>query len=245
MGTYEITIYRAVVLSAVLLGLIILAFGIAVVRSQRRLFEKSRRAYEAEIAFLKEKNRIAQDLHDELGPVLAATRMQVEQIGALTTGAEALVQGAEENLQAMLLRLRGIVENLLPAELLHNGLESLIRQHLEQCQSLYGVPFTLSYDVRTTLLLEKTQHLNAMVKELVHNAIRHGKAKAIELRLQERGKQLHLHFQDHGTGFDPAKGQQRGRGLHGLRDRTQLLGGQMEVFSKEGSGSIFYFQIPI
>jgi signal transduction histidine kinase len=33
--------------------------------------------------------------------------------------------------------------------------------------------------------------------------------------------------------------------LHGLRDRTQLLGGQMEVFSKEGSGSIFYFQIPI
>jgi len=245
MGAYEITIYHAVVLSAVLLGLIIVAFGIAIVRSQRRLFDRSRRQYQAEIALLKERNQIAQDLHDELGPVLAATRMQVEQIGACTTGAEALVEAAEANLQDIIVRLRGIVGGLVPEELIHNGLEELIRQHLDQCRLLHNVRFHFTYEVQTPLQLEAIQHLFAIVKELVHNTLRHAGAQMVVLQLRERGQCLYLHFRDDGSGFNVLHKQRKGRGLTGLRERTQHLNGRMELFSKEGEGSTFYFEIPI
>ena len=81
MDTSETTLYSAIVLSAIVIGTVLIYFGFAVYQGQLKHFKMLSKNLLAEMEVMeRERTRIAKDMHDELGPLLAMTKIQVEQL---------------------------------------------------------------------------------------------------------------------------------------------------------------------
>jgi signal transduction histidine kinase len=79
-------------------------------------------------------------------------------------------------------------------------------------------------------------------QEATSNAVRHGRARAIQARLQASDEALVLTIVDDGTGFDPATAR-RGQGLEGMRARAIELGGEFEIASRHCEGTRITFRL--
>ena len=87
-----------------------------------------------------------------------------------------------------------------------------------------------------------------IAREALGNAFHHARAQKIEAEITYGDRQFRLRIRDDGTGIDPGVRDRGGRaghwGLTGMRERAQTLGGQLEVWSKEGAGTEVDFTIP-
>jgi signal transduction histidine kinase len=86
------------------------------------------------------------------------------------------------------------------------------------------------------------------VSEALRNAFRHAQAKRIEVELRHDERRLRLRVRDDGKGIDPMYLSEQGRaghyGLHGMRERAKLMGGDLTVWSGLGSGTEVELSIP-
>ena len=83
-----------------------------------------------------------------------------------------------------------------------------------------------------------------IAQEALNNAIKHARAKRIQVQVVEDEGTLGVEIRDDGVGFDPET-VEKGLGLAGMRDRVVLLGGTFEVESQTGGGTRIYAVIPI
>ncbi len=87
-----------------------------------------------------------------------------------------------------------------------------------------------------------------IAQEAMHNVARHSGATHVWLRLARGEGELRMEVQDNGRGFDPTaiavKGDGRGLGLAGMRERASLIGGQLEIESQPGQGTTIRVRIP-
>lgn len=192
---------------------------------------KLREGYERGVN--EERNRIADDLHDELGGRLLTLLHQS--------------RGADHGdaVRAVIHELRNVVGDLgtQPATLQEAAAqwqrEAEARCKAAGCQMRWHLESSFR-----SLWLEIGQrvHLGRMIKEALSNALRHSGASEIEVRFQAEGGNLSIFIGDNGRGFDPAKA--TGRGLHTLRRRARLLGGSVTVLSAPGQGTRVAISIP-
>jgi signal transduction histidine kinase len=80
------------------------------------------------------------------------------------------------------------------------------------------------------------------VRELVHNAVKHGRPTLVYLRVRCVNGELHVEVEDNGSGFDPATVHE-GRGLANVRERMQQMGGTMEIVPLIGAGSLVVLRL--
>ncbi|MGN6400134.1 MAG: sensor histidine kinase [Flavisolibacter sp.] len=245
MDAYETSIYTAVLITAVLIGILILVFAWAIVRAQKRNFESRSRQFLAEIALQEEeRHRIAHDLHDELGPVLAMTRLSVQRLALREPQLADALEQIERSLETVLNRMGGIARNLTPGALLQKGLEPLLDDFFELCRQAHSLPIDFRYEVKSDLRPEVSLHLFRMIQEAVYNSIKHSGARFVRVALWERKGKLLLRCEDDGRGYE-ASSSGNGLGLGSLRERVSLLGGKMHFVSGEEKGTSYFFEIPL
>ncbi|MBK9609549.1 MAG: histidine kinase, partial [Betaproteobacteria bacterium] len=88
--------------------------------------------------------------------------------------------------------------------------------------------------------------LYRIVQEGLTNIARHAGATQAAVNLDRKGRQVLLHLQDNGRGFDPASPQAAGcSGIKGIRERVYLLGGQVEFYSRPGQGTVVQVALPL
>jgi signal transduction histidine kinase len=94
--------------------------------------------------------------------------------------------------------------------------------------------------------LDASQHSDTLqiIRESVSNALRHGAATQLHIRLHEEGGRLALLIQDNGTGFDLATVSSGGHGLTNFRARATLLGGDLKIESRPGHGTRVVLTLP-
>jgi signal transduction histidine kinase len=81
MGAYETSIYHAILITAIVLGCVIVYFAVSVFRQQRKYIRLQRQYFTDEINLLeKDRTRIARDLHDEVGPLLSLTKSHIAEL---------------------------------------------------------------------------------------------------------------------------------------------------------------------
>src|SRR5688500_2056178 len=115
MDQQETSLLTAVVIAAVALGIIIFAFFLSIIRQQRRNLALQKMNMMAEInAMERERARIANDLHDDLSPVLSVIKFQVISLKVTEEKDQQQVQHAAAHLDSMIHRLREISNNLMP-----------------------------------------------------------------------------------------------------------------------------------
>jgi signal transduction histidine kinase len=171
-----------------------------------------------------ERSRLARDLHDGLGGMLAAVKINLSDIEQL--------QKAREMLDSSIEELRRVAHHLMPASLLRFGMKASLEDF---CRAFPNVQFHFFGDDRR--ISEKIEVLvYRCVYELVNNAVKHSGADTINVQLLLDDTRLALTVQDNGHGFDPTTAKE-GMGLENLRTRLAAFGGTMDIASAEGEGT--------
>jgi signal transduction histidine kinase len=210
--------------------------GVAVENAQ--LYEQAQ-----QLAVMKERNRLARDLHDSVTQALygvtlyaeAASRQLLLGDGELATRhLEEIRETAQESLREMRLL---VFELRLPL-LKQAGLASALQARLEAVESRVGLETDFEANLKTRLTPEVEEGLYRIAQEALNNALRHAHAQSVAVRLRENGQALSLEVIDDGAGFDPAAVRKEGGfGLRSMEERATRLGGQLTVHSSPGQGS--------
>jgi two-component system sensor histidine kinase UhpB len=193
-----------------------------------------------------ERTRLARDLHDQLGQLVTVLQLDLgvfkrtlqepgdvarcRQLIDLTTQL-----GHEIRNVTARLRPPALDSGLVPA--LKYDLEHL-RKHLQDLQITFQAPGL----ERHRLEPEVEISLFRIYQEALNNAVKHARARTIDIRLQREGSEILLAVQDDGVGFEPqlafpGERNQGGVGLVGMRERVAALGGRLEIISSPGQGT--------
>ncbi|WP_035565501.1 sensor histidine kinase [Hymenobacter sp. IS2118] len=196
-----------------------------------------------------ERERIAQDLHDEIGASLSAARLFITQVHyeAPTPHLQEMSQQASQILGETLQNVRSIAQNLSPALLERFGLCRAVTTLGSRLEAA-GLHVELNVDEAVETLGSSAQlALYRIVQELFANVVRHAGARCLTLHLQAAAGQLRLEVTDDGCGFvrdAPAASRAAGMGLAGIQARTKLLNGQLEISSVPGQGTRVILVLP-
>jgi signal transduction histidine kinase len=198
------------------------------------------RRVEAQFALvMKERNRIAREIHDSLAQGLAAIGLQVSAIENERTdaGRERCVQKARQLVQANLAEARRSVWDLHPQYLDQRDLVSALGRMAADLREHAGVAVRM----KTTgaphpLDANVEKNLFRIAQEAIVNAIRHASAREIDIELRFSRDQVQLSITDDGRGFDPAAVSD-GFGLTSIRERAEQIGATLNLESRPMAGT--------
>jgi len=197
-----------------------------------------------------ERARLARDLHDELGALLTAAKLDVARLRpGLQLAAPALLPRVEHLVQTLnsgIALKRRIIEDLRPSSLDNLGLvpalEILCAERAEQLQlqvhtSLAAVPLSPSAELTAFRL----------VQESLTNVAKHAQARQVTVVVAPAAQtgMASVEVRDDGAGFDPARLAQGSHGLVGMRYRVQAEGGQLLIHSAPGGGTRVQALLPL
>ncbi len=235
------------------------------VQARTAELEAARRRLEAEIAERQqvqqqlerlreeERNRIARELHDELGGALTALKME---LAGLTRPARAPGAPAvdPERLSAMHALIdntvdlvRRIAADLRPSLLDNLGLPATVEWQLEEFERATGIQTYFTHAGQPELLDDdRAVGLYRVLREALTNIARHAHARQLWVSLEHTPAAARLTVRDDGCGFDPAQlAASRSLGLVGMRERVMLLGGRLTVESQPGQGTRLLAEVPL
>jgi signal transduction histidine kinase len=190
-----------------------------------------------------ERRRLRRDLHDSIGPRLAAMAMQLDSItDRLAPHDQELAARAAtltEQLRGTVRDVRHVVDDLRPPALDDVGLETALRQLVEPLSP------TVALDAVPLPPLPAATEVAAyrIAAEAVTNAVRHSGCSVCRLRLHPEGPWLVVEVCDDGRGIRP--GTTPGIGLQSIRERAAEVGGRLEVTDAEGGGTVVRAQLPL
>lgn len=197
-----------------------------------------------------EKSRIARELHDELAQSLTALKMDTIWMRDHIPDADAPAQEKITQMLAMLdacvASVRRIASDLRPLILDDLGLVPAIEWLAQNFTQRTGVPCDLKVDESLELQEPYATGVFRIVQESLANVGKHARATKVRVELQRQGDRLLLRVQDDGIGFRPAAPRRpQSLGLVGLRERAQLLRGEVKVDSNPGAGTVVEARIPV
>jgi signal transduction histidine kinase len=197
-----------------------------------------------------ERQRIARELHDGLVPVLASLNIRLHTVGKRLKQedhplAEEIGELAEQA-QASSRDIRRLVHDLRPVALDELGLVPALRQYLARCEHEHGLVVDFVADEGERLSASVETALFRIVQEAVNNVLRHAQAQHVGVTLDRDVDHVKVQIVDDGQGFEtqlPRSG--RHIGLWSMRERAQQLGGQFEVRSALGQGTVVTARVPL
>ena len=197
-----------------------------------------------------ERTSIARELHDELGQQLLRLRMDLDWLaGRLKDLAPALHEKADAMkhfIAGTVDALRHVTTRLRPPLLDDLGLSEAIRWQLDEFSKRTGIEVEADIAI-DDLALEEVVAINTfrILQEALTNVARHAAATQVKVSLARMEEGLALQIRDNGRGSERRDKPELGHGLVGIRERTLLLGGRMEIASAAGEGFAIMVSIPL
>ena len=203
---------------------------------QMKQFEQEKQLIATQAVFegeSRERARLARDLHDGLGSMLAATKYNLAAIKKATEADNLnTLDKALNLLDESMKEMRRIAHHLMPESLSRYGLKQAISDF---CESISCVKFCY-YGNEKMLDLKMNVMLYRIMHELVNNALKHSSASHIFVQLIEDPERVTLTVQDNGCGFN-ASAETKGMGLANIRTRVAAYNGTFWVDSQAGIGT--------
>ena len=219
------------------------------VERDRRLAESERERKNLERQILevteRERRSIGQDLHDGLGQYLAGIELMLQALASELKTDRAPLDKISAYLRESIRQSKALARGLSPVELQENGLMSALEELASNVSAMFRVkcafhcpaPVLISDNVAAT-------HLFRIAQEAVSNAIKHGRARKIEVELVEEKGKLVLSIRDDGRGLQASPPQGRGMGLRIMKYRAETLGGSLSVANNNGKGAVVTCSAP-
>jgi PAS domain S-box-containing protein len=201
----------------------------------------------------RERRRLAADLHDHIGQILALAQIK---LGALRQEASspqesAAVAEIRDHIGQAIRYTRSLTFELGLPVLYDLGLEAAVEWLADQFHEQHALDIRVQRDSQPKPLGEAASLLVFRVlRELLTNVVKHAQASRVDISVTRFGEYLSLAVMDNGIGFDPndpgaRTGRPDGYGLFSIRERLNHLGGHLEVTSVPGRGTSAYILVPL
>jgi signal transduction histidine kinase len=207
-------------------------------------------AFDAAVVQERERRRIAVDLHDSIGQVLALAQIKLTALREDVKGAPRVtVDEVVKLLSQAIIDSRALVFALSPPVLYDLGLSAAISWLIEDVEAKHGMHVALTADSEDQPLDETTAVIVfRAVRELLMNVLKHAKSPSANVRLRRAGDHLEVVVEDAGVGFDSEAATSAARGgsfgLFSLREQIGRLGGTVEITSAKGKGTTACVRVP-
>lgn len=203
-----------------------------------------------QLAASQERNRLARELHDTLAHSLSGTAVQLQAVRTLLKvnpdAAAHELLSAQHTLKQGLEESRRAITALRAAPLDEQGFSSALLERVNQIAQRAG--FAVHCEINNLPVLPTTieQTVYRITDEALVNVERHAQASQVKVNLTKQSRSLILIIEDDGVGFVVEAGKRRGRyGLVGMQERAELVGGQLQIDSAPGQGTILHLTIPL
>lgn len=195
---------------------------------------EDQRKYEATQAILQgeeqERQRIAQDLHDSIGGMLANIRMTISSSDSFKK------ENVLLKIDKSILEMRRISRNLMPETLKNLGLQIALK---ELCETMTQKHFTIQFEafnLSENIPFKIQTTLYRVAQESISNITKYAQATNVIVQISQNGNMLNLTIEDDGIGFDNSE-ITYGLGLKNIQNRVQLINGTVEINSNKGDGT--------
>ncbi len=196
-----------------------------------------------------ERQRIARDLHDGVGQMMSAARMNLSAVEEdsllLPPHGQNGLQTVLSLIDASLKEVRAVSHSMMPNALLKRGLAGAVREFIEQVDKR-----KLAIRLHTEGLNERIDQtvesmLYRIVQECINNVIKHAKATQLDISLTRNGSGIEGMIEDNGQGFLLADIDKKdGIGFKNIRSRIEFLKGNIEWSSAPQQGTLIAFRVP-
>jgi PAS domain S-box-containing protein len=219
-------------------------------QAQEQIVEQQR-----ELATLGERERMARDLHDNLGQVLGYAGIQVDAAAKLSRDGQGSAAAAQLDRLGTVIRdahadVRQHILDLRSAPSLQQPFFTVVKQYLGG--------FTSNYDIHTDLTVgqeldeapfapDAQLQIFRILQEALSNVRKHSRAHHVQVIFSGEGKQVYMIIQDDGCGFQPEDGAMAGSmhfGLQSMQERAGQMGGSLQVQSTPGAGTRVVLEVP-
>ncbi|RZF62698.1 ATP-binding protein [Sphingobacterium corticibacterium] len=201
----------------------------------------------------RERSRIARDLHDGLGGMLASVKLK---LSAVATNVDKQEINKESHMELYTIinqldhsvnELRRVARNMMPESLLYMGLEAALK---DLCNAMSNAE--LKIDFQTSNLNDNYPQpfqiaVYRIVQELLTNAVKHSGASQVWVQCREEDGKFFISVEDNGRGFDAKNDlfEKEGIGISNIRNRVEILNGQFDIDATLGRGASFHIQLDI
>ncbi len=248
--------------TTLIVGVLIALISIRRIRLlETRSLEETRRAETAEIELRnlsrqllqvheEERKAISRELHDDVGQILTALRMEISTLRVLRSASEAEFNEHADSARWLtdqsVRAVKDIAMGLRPSILDELGLASAIQWQARTFSRHTGIPVNVCLDSSAANVAERQRTcVYRLVQEALTNCARHSHAKAIDISLRNDSQRLTVVIKDDGRGFDPIIVRGAGIGLIGMEERVTELGGKLDFSSRPGAGTVIAAEIPL
>jgi signal transduction histidine kinase len=198
----------------------------------------------------REQRRIGQDLHDGLGQHLTGiafmTKVQEQKLAERQIPEAADAAKIVQLVNDAILKTRELARGLLPVVSDAYGLMSALQLYATEIEDLFGL--SCRFQCEEPVLIHDAAvatHLYHMAQEAVNNAIKHGHARSILIRLFSGDREGTLVIKDDGGGIERPLAPHSGVGLHIMNYRAGMIGGNLEVRREQPRGTAVTCRFPI
>jgi signal transduction histidine kinase/ligand-binding sensor domain-containing protein len=203
---------------------------------------------EKQDALTQERNRIAGEMHDDLGGGLTSIRMLSSRVQKNIDNPE--MQGQVDKIahysQELVQKMGEIIWAMNSNFDTVGNLIAYIRRYAVEFLDLSG----LRYHIREpeealdfAISGERRRNIYLAVKESLHNVVKHANAERVSISFEIKNENLVVQVQDDGKGIDPEKVNEFGNGLHNMRKRLRDIGGEMLTENRDGA--LLTFIVPL
>lgn len=194
----------------------------------------------------KERERLARDLHDGLGGLLSATKLQLSNlINKQKFKNDSELSIINDHIDFAINKLRKVSHNLMPDLLLKYGIEAALKEFASRMKNDDLEIHVNFLSFNNTLETEKQLFVYRIIQELVSNAIKHAHPSQIIIQLVEEDNEYHITVEDDGIGFDTTNlNFKNSAGFINIQSRIKFLKGTFDIHSEKNLGTSFEFKFP-
>lgn len=193
----------------------------------------------------KERERIAQELHDGLGQNLTAAQIALD--GYLNNLSEIPkeIQQTRDFIQSSLQESRAIAHNIIPKSIKDFGLVKSLQQLIDSLDDLHDKKIEFNTNIEADIFTEdESLHFYRIAQEAINNAIKHSKCMAITIQLNALDGSINLTIEDDGKGFNlKSRNNKKGFGLQSIINRAKILGAKSHFDSKPNGGTLISIEL--
>jgi len=217
--------------------------------SERERLEGDLRIQAAELAASQERAHLARELHDSVTQALFSMGLTLRTLEILLDTDLDAARGKLVELRELqkdaLAEMRTLIFELRPSSLESDGLVQALRTHATAVQRRTGLTIVVDAEPIERLPLPAEEALYRIGQEALHNVVKHANASNATLRIATEDDRVRLSVTDDGVGFAPEEVPRGHLGLIGMRQRVDLVGGELRVESQTGGGTLIEASVAI
>jgi signal transduction histidine kinase len=246
MGPQERKIFITFAYVIVFVAVVISYFLIYTFFQQRKYLKLEKEKLNAEInASEQERNLIATELHNDIGPLLASLKMRLDLIE--TTNA-ADIESCKDALDKCVGQIRGMAKTLAPLSIFEIPFQEALVQYIAEINANQALNIQFTELIRVSVTSEQNNQVYRILQEIILNTIKHANASLLLIEIAQEENNLLVRSSDNGIGYVMSEIRAKnklGLGLRAIHSRIDYLNGTLSMSDDINKGTRYVIRIPL